>query len=84
MFTLGNSDWTGSEFSTDLENLWVRNLQQSWPCQTAYPLLISDWNYRIRPNNDVKPKRRNAANCQIRYGIITFSVSVLSSGRPTE
>ena len=57
----------------------MRTLQQSWTCQAVYSLLISHWNYNIRPNNDVKPKRRNAANCQICYGIITFSVSVLSS-----
>ena len=84
IFTLSNSHWTGFEYPTDLANLWVRTLQRSWTCQTAYSLLISDWNYSIRPNNDVKPERRNAANCQICYGIITFSVSVLSSGRFTE
>ena len=71
IFILSNSHWIGFEYSTDLANLWVRTLQQSWACQTAYSLLISDWNYSIRPNNDVKSERRNAANCQICSGIIT-------------
>lgn len=74
ILTLGYSHCT-----TDLANLWARTLQLSWTCQTVYSLLISHWNYSVMPNNDVKPKRRNAANCQICYGIITFSVSVLSS-----
>lgn len=80
IFTLDNLIGQVFENKTELANLQPSNHQSSWTWPiVCSSLLISGWDYSIRPNNDVKPKRRNAANSQICHRIITFSVSVLSS-----